>query len=173
MKEFDKFYSWDITQTRKKCVVQDRTFKFHHAAEKHWGTLIKGMDWKYRFTQTEMWVGLYIFTTRKTSSIINVCEMRCRRSAADLTLWDRMRNHIIRRMIGTVARTKHTGRQKINWFGHLRMPHNQLHVYGFNSTKYYSKMMPMKKIARWHAKGPTETQNITALCHKISTSHSA
>ena len=60
---------------------------------------------------------------------INTCEMKCLRRAANLTIRDRVRNDVIRQMVGTTPCATYTERQKIKWFGHLvRMQQHQLPV---------------------------------------------
>ena len=64
------------------------------------------------------------WTTNKTlEQRITTCEMRCLRKAVNKTRRDKIRNCVIREMVGTNDVMHHIQHQRIKWFGHLmRLP---------------------------------------------------
>ena len=71
------------------------------------------------------------------------CEMRCLRKAVNKTRRDKIRNEVIRDMVGTTPVLQHIEQQKIKWFGHLtRMSPNQPALRAYNT-----------KHSGWRARG--------------------
>ena len=64
------------------------------------------------------------------------CEMKCLRKAVNKTRRDKIRNKVIRDMVGAKPVLQHIKQQQIKWFGHItRMPINQPALWAYN-TKY-------------------------------------
>ena len=69
--------------------------------------------------------------------------MKCLRKALNKTRRDKIRNEVIRDMVGAKPLLQHIKQQQIKWFGHItRMPINQPALRAYN-TKYFG----------WRARG--------------------
>ena len=71
---------------------------------------------------------------------ITTCEMRCLRRAVNKTRRDKIRNSVIREMVGTTDVMHHIEHQRIKWFGHLmrlptQHPAQRAYIMKFNGNK--------------------------------------
>lgn len=74
--------------------------------------------------------------TKSHKAKIEVCEMRCLRRAANISIRDRVRNEDIRKIVGTTPCMNYIERQKVKWFGHLvRMHPDQLPLRAYNGRR--------------------------------------
>ena len=77
------------------------------------------------------------------------CEMKCLRRAVNKTRRDKIRNEVIRDMVGATPVLQHMEHQKIKWFGHLtRMPPNQPALRAYN-TRYSGWRARGRPRRRW------------------------
>ncbi|KAL8561121.1 hypothetical protein ACOMHN_033704 [Nucella lapillus] len=77
------------------------------------------------------------------------CEMKCLRKAVNKTRRDKIRNEVIRDMVGTTPILQHIEQQRIKWFGHLtRMPPNQPALRAYN-TRYSGWRARGRPRRRW------------------------
>ena len=64
--------------------------------------------------------------TKTLEQKITTCEMKCLRRAVNKTRRDKIRNEVIRDLVGATPALQHIEQQRIKWFGHLiRMLTNQ------------------------------------------------
>ncbi|XP_078684141.1 uncharacterized protein LOC144917723 [Branchiostoma floridae x Branchiostoma belcheri] len=62
------------------------------------------------------------------------CEMRCLRRAAGKTRRDRVRNDVIRQLVGNKPVLQFIAKQRVQWFGHLmRMPTTQPALWAYTA----------------------------------------
>ena len=71
---------------------------------------------------------------------ITTCKMRCLRRAVNKTRRDKIRNSVIREMVGTTDVMHHIEHQRIKWFGHLmrlptQHPAQRAYIMKFNGNK--------------------------------------
>ena len=86
---------------------------------------------------------------KKTERKITTCEMKCLRKAVNKTRRDKIRNEVIRDMVGTKPMLDQIESHRIKWFGHLmRMPPNQPALRTYNSKLSGTKPVGRPK-RRW------------------------
>ena len=76
------------------------------------------------------------------------CEMRCLRKAVNKTRRDKIKNEVIRDMVGLTPILHHVEQQRIRWFGHLtRMPPDQpaLRAYTTRYTGWKARGRPRRR----------------------------
>ena len=77
------------------------------------------------------------------------CEMKYLRKVVNKTRRDKIRNEVIRDMVGTKPVLQHIKQQQIKWFGHItRMPINQPALRAYN-TKYSGWRARGRPRKRW------------------------
>ena len=71
---------------------------------------------------------------RKMERKVTTCEMKCLRRSVNKTRRDKIRNEVIRDMVGTKPILHQIEKQRLKWFGHLmRMPPAQPALRAYNS----------------------------------------
>jgi len=74
---------------------------------------------------------LFLFSVLEQKLV--TCEMKCLRKAVNKTRRDKIRNEVIRDMVGATPVLHHIEQQRTKWFGHLtRMPPNQPALRAYN-----------------------------------------
>ena len=101
--------------------------------------------------------------SKKIERKITTCEMKCLRRAVNKTRRDKIRNEVIRDMVGTKPILKQIERQRIKWFGHLmRMAPSQPALRTYNSQLSGTKPRGRPR-RRWQegVKKPLAENNLT------------